>query len=104
MEVLGQVLALSLAVDMTVMVSAICSWIGWRMTTIVCSSSRSGVTSGVGSGSVSGFLWSSLMAPRAAAGSRAVASKGSQSYNSRVWQVWRPMTIRCWPSRQLRMG
>ena len=69
----------SLAVAMTVMDSAICSWRGWRLTTIVCSSSRSGVTSDVWSGSMSGFFWSSLMAPRATARSRAVASIGSQS-------------------------
>jgi len=59
--------------------SAICSWIGCRLTTMVCSSSRSGVTSELRSGRVSGFFASSLMAPLAAARSRASASRGSQS-------------------------
>ena len=74
----------SLAVGRTVMESAICSWIGCLLTTIVCSSSRSGVTSEARSGSVNGFFESSLMAPLAAARSRASASRGSQSYDSRV--------------------
>jgi len=46
---------------------------------MVCSSSKSGVTSEARSGSVSGLFESSLIAPLAAARSRASASRGSQS-------------------------
>jgi len=49
----------SLAVGMTVMESAICSWIGCLLTTMVCTSSKSGVVSAMRLGSSSGFFWSS---------------------------------------------